>query len=498
MLRRLGTNSAIYTATNFVQKGAIILLMPLYTRYLDPTAYGILAIVTAVNGFLSLAFTLNLTAAITRFYFEFRDDPETMGEFWGSVFSFVMLLSAASGVLLVIVGKVVLRPLLGDVPFWPYVALGVITTFFQPLFTTYLSLLQTRHQARQYALLSLSHFALTTVLTILLVIFLRQGAEGALTAVLAATATFFALSVWLLRSELRFGLSWRHLRSALGYSLPQIPHLLACQTTAIADRLILNARLGAAAAGLYSVGGMVSMVVEVVAASVNRAYVPISMGALQSRDSLELSQLRAVGSLIVAGFCLIGAAIGAFAAEIVRVIAAPSFQAAASVVPVMIFGGVAGAIYYLFVNVLIFDRSAVKFLPIGTLTAAALNVTLALILISRFGLIGAAAAYLAAQVVSTVLIGAIAHRFEPVRWDYGRYAAAFFCGLISSLLLSGLHGGGFVIQGLLKLAGLMILAVLLGLILWRRPLILAEAAVQLLRRRPSEAAALFLTAEIAT
>ena len=66
MFRQLGTNSVIFVITNVTQKAAMFLLMPLYTLYLDPAAFGVLAIVTAINGFLSIAFTLGLTGAVTR------------------------------------------------------------------------------------------------------------------------------------------------------------------------------------------------------------------------------------------------------------------------------------------------------------------------------------------------------------------------------------------------------------------------------------------------
>ncbi|MBS3962529.1 MAG: oligosaccharide flippase family protein [Sandarakinorhabdus sp.] len=70
-LRLLGSNSAIYAGTSLLQKGLAFLLLPLYTLYLDPQAYGVFAIVTAVHGLLSIVFTLGLTGAVTRFYFEF-------------------------------------------------------------------------------------------------------------------------------------------------------------------------------------------------------------------------------------------------------------------------------------------------------------------------------------------------------------------------------------------------------------------------------------------
>jgi O-antigen/teichoic acid export membrane protein len=120
-LRVLGTNSAIYAATTLVQKGAAFLLMPLYTLYLEPAAFGVIAIVTAVNGFLTIAFTLGLTGAVTRFYFEYQEQPEQLAEFWGSVLTLVIVMSTLLAGALLLIGEHLLRPVLGGVPFWPYV-----------------------------------------------------------------------------------------------------------------------------------------------------------------------------------------------------------------------------------------------------------------------------------------------------------------------------------------------------------------------------------------
>jgi O-antigen/teichoic acid export membrane protein len=332
-LRLLGTNSAIYAGTSLLQKGSAFLLLPLYTLYLDPQAYGVLAIVTAVNGLLSIVFTLGLTGAVTRFYFEFEDQPAELAEFWGSILVCVLLLSTAVGGVLLVFGETLLRPIIGAVPFWPYVALGVMAAFFQPFFTVFLSVLQTRNQAARYALVSLAHFALTTLLTIVLVVVFHQGVLGALQATLAAAAVFFGVSLWLLRKDITPCLRWRHLRPAFAYGLPQIPHAAASQVTATTDRLILNAQVGTATAGVYAVGAMMALVVEVAAQSVNRAYMPLSMAALKSGAAAELEQLRGLGALVVAGFCLLGAGLGLFARELVWLFASPAFAPAARPAP---------------------------------------------------------------------------------------------------------------------------------------------------------------------
>lgn len=490
-LRLIGTKSAIYAGTSLLQKGSAFLLLPLYTLYLDPQAYGVLAIVTAVNGLLSIVFTLGLTGAVTRFYFEFQDQPEQLAEFWGSILVCLLLLSTAVGGALLMLGETLLRPIIGEVPFWPYVALGVMAVFFQPFFTTFLSVLQTRNQAARYALVSLAHFVLTTALTIVLVVVLKQGVLGALQATLAGAAVFFAVSLWLLRKDITPCLRWRHLRPAFAYGLPQIPHAAASQVTTTTDRLILNAQVGTATAGVYAVGAMMALVVEVAAQSVNRAYMPLSMAALKGGAAAELEQLRGLGALVVVGFCLLGAGIGLFGRELEWLFVSPAFAPAASVVPLLAFGGVASAIYYLLVNVLFFDRAAIRYLPLGTLAAAGLNVGLALLLVPRFGLMGAAWATLLAQALATVLIGTIAHRFDPVRWDHTRYALAFGISLGLTLGMGTLNLGGEGLDIAARLGALAALGLLLGAVLWGRPLILAEALVRLLACQPAAAVALF-------
>ncbi len=490
-LRLLGTNSAIYAVTSLLQKGSAFLLLPLYTLYLDPQAYGVLAIVTAVNGLLSILFTLGLTGAVTRFYFEFKDQPAKLAEFWGSILVCVLLISGVVGGTLLFFGETLLRPLIGDVPFWPYVALGVMATFFQPFFTTFLTVLQTRNQAGRYALISLSHFALTTTLTIVLVVVLQHGVAGALKATLVGAAVFFVISLWLLRKDITLCLRWHHLRPAFAYGLPQVPYLAAWQVTATTDRLILNAQVGSATAGVYAVGAMMALVVDVAAQSVNRAYVPLSMQALKSGSAAELDQLKAIGAILVAGFCLLGAGVGLFGVELVWLFASPAFAQAASVVPLLAFGGVASAIYLLLVNVLFFDRAAIRYLPLGTLAAAGLNVGLALLLVPRFGMMGAAWATLMAQVLATILIAAIASRFDPVRWDHSRYALAFGCSLALTLGLGSLSFHGDSVHIAARLAALPVLCLLLGKVLWGQTFILVEALVRLLSRQPAAAAALF-------
>lgn len=467
--------------------------MPLYTLYLDPAAYGVLSIVTAVNGFLGIVFTLGLTSAMTRYYFEYENDHKTLSEFWGTILTLILIASTILGSILLLVGDRLLRPLIGAVPFWPYVALGVLSTFFQPFFNTHLAVLQMRNQASQYALMSIASFVLTVGLTIFLIIYKGCGVQGPLIATLIVSIAFFALSLWMMRNDLKFGLNLRHLRTALRYSLPLIPHSVAGQTSAVTDRLVINSQLGAAATGLYSVGSMVAMVVEVIAQSINRAYVPLSMAALKRGSKDDFHQIRAIGTLCVAAFCLLGACVGTVGNELLWLMANKNFSGGGIIIPFLVFAGVANGIYLLFVNVLFYEQSTVKLVPLGTLTGAVCSVSLSLLLIPHFGLLGAATATLLAQIFATILIAKLGLSVDPVKWSYARFSLAFMSSLAFTFVLSQVMTSNFILTVSIKLLGLTLLVGIIGGILWGRPLILFNASLKMLQRKP-EGVAVLLTA----
>lgn len=468
------------------------MLLPLYTHYLEPSAYGVLAIVTAVNGVLSVFFTLGLTSAVTRFYFEYQDQPVLLARFWGTILMFVMALSALLGGALLLMGDIVLRPFIGAVPFWPFVALGVMTTFFQPFFLTFLAVLQMRNQALRYAVVSLANFALTAGLTIFMVVQMEWGARGPLVATLASSVVFFVVSLWVLRNDLRLCLDWRHLRQALRYSLPLVPHSVSAQLTAFSDRLVLNHYLGTASTGIYSVGAMLALIVEVGAQSVNRAYVPLTMAALKRGGADDMDQIRTVGTLFAAAFCMLGTAVAAFAPELLLLLANPDYSAAAAVVPLLVFAGVANAYYLLFVNILFYKQSAVHMIPVGTAIAALISFGLLLLLVPPFGMAGAAWAALVSQILATLLIAAIARKHELVSWPYARYLLAFGLAFCMALALGRLALPAPASVAF-KLVALGLLSLILGALLWGKPWLPLQALAALFRGRPTRAVALFAT-----
>ena len=72
-MRRLVRHSAIYGLGGLVSRILATILLPLYTHYLPPSAYGQVEIVTAATAVLAIVLQLGIASAFFRFYFDAKD-----------------------------------------------------------------------------------------------------------------------------------------------------------------------------------------------------------------------------------------------------------------------------------------------------------------------------------------------------------------------------------------------------------------------------------------
>src|SRR3954451_20547673 len=77
-MRRLARHSAIYGIGGLVSRILATILLPLYTHYLPPTAYGQVEIVTAATAVLAIVLQMGISSAFFRFYFDAKEQAEKL------------------------------------------------------------------------------------------------------------------------------------------------------------------------------------------------------------------------------------------------------------------------------------------------------------------------------------------------------------------------------------------------------------------------------------
>lgn len=416
LLKRLTRNTVIYGLGNILQRGAAFLLVPLYTRFLSPADYGIVAVVNSIVQVLSIVYEMGQAGAVNRFYFEYADKRDELRNYLGTVFTFSLISTGFITALLLVFGKSIFSLILKDIPFDPYIKLALWIPFFSIPLSILLGLYRAREQAVLYAFIQLSKFLVTTALIVFFVVFLRQGALGKIRGQMFGCLIFFILSLALALREAAPSFSASKLKKSLSFGFPLVPHLLGAWILALADRFILQMFVPLSVVGLYNVGYQLGTVPSMVVSTISLAWVPLFYREAKKGGHAQ-QRLGKVSTLIALVIIFAGLLLIVFSKEIILLMTSKEFYAAAVVVPPVALGCILDGLYVVAVTP-VFYMAKTKMLPLFTGIAASINIGLNFLLIPKLGMMGAAYATLIAFALRLVLVVIYAQRAYPIPYEF--------------------------------------------------------------------------------
>ena len=238
-VKGLAGRSLIYGLGSVLLRSISLLVLPLYTRYLTPADYGIVALGSTLTALLSVVLPLSLYSSIYRFFFLVQSVTERRRAI-GTIWLAMIGISFAISLTLDIVGSRLFATIFPQLPFDPYVRIAIWTAFLGIFNFVPLSLFQAKEQPRTYVRWTSATLILTVSLTILFVVFLEQGAFGYLLATLIANAVFAIPYILVTIRDVDFRVDFSYLKKALTFSLPLVPHGLASWVLSVSDRAILQ------------------------------------------------------------------------------------------------------------------------------------------------------------------------------------------------------------------------------------------------------------------
>src|SRR5262245_27868644 len=221
-LRQLFSESTLYTAGNIVRRSFWLVTMPVFTRYLSTSGYGVLSLVGTVQNMLEVFYELGMGQSSTRFYYECRDARERQTLF-GTLLILSLGATAVLSVILLAFGGWLWGLISPEVPFYPYIALAIAATFFGAIGILPRAIFRVENQVPRFFRLSVSQGALTVALAIALVTGFGMGPIGPVLATCVVSVIYFVVYAFTLRGRVRLtfdgALAWR----ALAFGLPEIP-----------------------------------------------------------------------------------------------------------------------------------------------------------------------------------------------------------------------------------------------------------------------------------
>jgi O-antigen/teichoic acid export membrane protein len=418
-LRRLGRHSAIYGLGGLVSRILATLLLPLYTHYLPPNAYGRVEIVTAATAVLAIVLQLGISSAFFRFYFDAKVHTEKLTVIRTS-FWFTMMMSTLGLLLGVVFAGAVGHAIgLGHDP--SLVRAGAVGLWAQTNYNQLTALFRVEERSVAYAIASVANVLITVAAMVLSVAVFHWGAVGLVVGNFTGTLIVYVVLVLYRTEQLGLEFDTTLFRKMQKFGMPLVPSALALWAINFIDREFIVWYNGKAEVGVYSAAIKIASVVTFVMIAFRTAWPAFAYsieddGEARRTYSFVLTYLLAFASWLAL-------ALGALAPWLVELLTNPRYQRAEKGVALLAF---AGAVYAGYTVLAIGSgrarRTQLNWVVTGT--GAAANIGLNFWLIPRWGMVGAAISTAAAYVVLFAGMTLYAQYVYPVPYQWRRIVTA--------------------------------------------------------------------------
>lgn len=432
-ISRLFRDALIYGSGRYIQQVVGFLLIPLYTRYLVPTDYGIMDTISVFQAMLGLLFVLGLDSAFARYYLdaETRLDKQIVTS---TIFIFRLSVITLFSALTYLSSGWLATLFYHQADLQPVFKVVSLLLFANFLYSFFLEALRFNFKATHYALTSVIVTVSTISLTVYLVVFAKWGVMGIFTAQIVALGLIgFPLAFWKIRWSLKPYFSGALLKKLLRYGLPLIPAAISYWVLTHSNRYFLLKFITLDEIGVYAVGEKFVRILVLVVTGFQLAWGPFVFSIYKNKGANDTFKM--VFSLYFVVMSTLATIIACFSKELVMLMTQPAYYKAGLVIPWMIFTPVfIGAYYIVSIGVTITKKT--KHVGWTTACAAGLNVLLNMLLIPRFGVYGAAFSTSFSYLVSASLLYRVAQSLYPLPYQLKH---AFITIVTALLVIYGAH-----------------------------------------------------------
>jgi O-antigen/teichoic acid export membrane protein len=419
-LAELARHSAVYGLGTLVSRFIAVLLLPVYTRYLSPSDYGLIETLIALSAVLTVLLAAGVKSAFFRFYF---DEPEGRGRLRVIRTSFWFTMASATAGLAA--GLVLAGPI-SDLLFGTSDHADLVRAAFVGLwahvnYEQMTSLFRVEQRSIAYLIATLINLVLTVGATLLLVVALDKGPIGVIVGNFTGTLVVYAGLLAYRREQLGLELDRPLLREMNRFGMPLVPSALFLWILNFSDRFFLVKLAGAREVGLYSIGVRVASAIILLLAAFRTAWPAFAYSIEDDREAARAYSYVLTYIVVITSWMAL--ALGVLAPWLVRLLTTEEFYDAQRVVAPLAFAAAAfGAYVVVVIGIGRARQTRSNWVISGV--AALLNIGLNVALIPPFGMMGAAVATIGAY--ATLFLGMAwkAQRVFPVPYQWRRVAIA--------------------------------------------------------------------------
>jgi O-antigen/teichoic acid export membrane protein len=453
-IKKLVKHSGIYGMGIIGSKLVGFVMLPVYTRYLQPADYGTLEMMDLLVFFATSFASMGVYGAVFRFYAAYSAESDKK-EVIGTALYFTGGSSLLISVMIFAGAPWIADGFLGSVESTNYVRIVGATFLFSNLCEVPMAYLQAQEKSLLFVGLGFGRTLLSALMLGIVLAVFRWGVLGVLLvncfSNLLVSLILFRTVLWSIPRRL----AREKLAEMLSYGLPMVLGALASFVLTFSDRFFLRKFGSLADVGVYALGYKLAMVVALLTNSpFALAWQWQQFDVAAKKDAKELYAKIQLYQLLVS--LMVGIMVSLLARDALRILTPPTYWDGYRIVPLIVLCYIIDNVRTVILSGVLVRRTTHYHAWIGLVVALA-DLALNYLLIPPYLAMGAAVATLAAYSLRLGLTYWAAQHVYPVPYEYFRgglalasavalYLASTFVRLpvipsiIANLCLMGIFG----------------------------------------------------------
>ncbi|MDP3684826.1 MAG: oligosaccharide flippase family protein, partial [Ignavibacteria bacterium] len=274
MIQRFFKDSAVYTIGNILTRGMAIFMLPIYTRLLSPSDYGVIDMILIIGSLINVTIALEINQGFGRYYSE-TDSIKEQDEYSSTSLWFVLFAYSFFLVFSMLFSNWLNDNLIGSNYPVTIFQIALISIWGNGIFLFLQNQLRWYLFSKEYTIVGIVYTFVSYSITIVLMLVYKMGAVAVFWGLLSGNVAAAILSWYYAKGKYKLVFVWEKLQIMLNFSIPLIPASVGTIALLYIDRIAIKNLMSLSDVGIFGIAYRFSAIVSLVLSGFQTAMAPL-------------------------------------------------------------------------------------------------------------------------------------------------------------------------------------------------------------------------------
>jgi len=420
-LKKIFSDTLIYSAGNIFNRLLPFLLLPVYTYYFQPEQYGIFSLIYSFWFFVVVFYLFGMETSFQKFFIESKQ-PEEQKKIFSSTVILVAVTSIIFSAVIYALAPFISKWLTGSQANASLLRLLSFILVIDALSRFPMILINGMMKSKRYAVINSICVVINVAANIIFIVVLKYGIESIFYSYAISYSCLFILSFSYVSKYFEFKIDKDTTRYLAKFAYSFLFYGIFIVSIDLIDRFILGYFKGDAEVGIYSACYRIGIVMNLLISGFRTAWIPFFLNLKAEENNKEI--FSKIFSYFCYGGLILFLTLSLFINDIVALkigemtLVNKNYWSGLGIVPFILL---AYLFFGLFTNLNIasYFENKIKYLIISSAAGCASNIVLNLILIPKYSITGAAIATMASYIIMFISIYFYSQKIYRINYEWG-------------------------------------------------------------------------------